>query len=69
MSHGSLALLTCGEPHPGLVGSHFLGETQMQRIPAGHVTEVGHARSPTDVNEKCPDDSNDGRRADDAKSG
>ena len=44
----------------GLVGSHFLGETQMQQVPVGDGTEVCHARSPTEVNEKCPDNSSSG---------
>ena len=55
MSHGSLAPPTRCEPPPGLVGSHILGETQMQRIPAGRSTEASHARSLTEVDEKCPE--------------
>ena len=35
-------------------------ETQMQRIPAGDGTEAGHARSLTEVNERCPNYSNSG---------
>ena len=60
MSHGSLAPLTCCEPPPVLVGSHFLDQTQVLRIPAGDGTEACHARSPTEVNEKCPGYSNSG---------
>ena len=60
MSHGSLALVTCGEPSPGLAGSHFLNETQMQRFSAGDGTEDGHAQSLTEVNEQFPNYSNSG---------
>ena len=45
MSQSSFTPLTCCEPPPGLVGSHFMDETQMQRTPAGEGTEAGHARS------------------------
>ena len=46
MSQGSLTPLTCYEPPPGLVGSHFLGDTQMQQVPAGDDgTEARHVVS------------------------
>ena len=60
LSHGSPAFLTCCEPPPGLAGSHYLIETQMQRIPAGDGAEAGHARSLMEVNEQCPNYSNSG---------
>ena len=63
MSHGPLAPRTFCEPPAGLVGSHFLDGTQMQRIPSGDGTGAGHARSPTEVNEKCPDCLNTGPSA------
>ena len=45
-------VLSLRDSPPGLFGSHFLDETQMQWTPAGDGTEGCHARSPTEVNDR-----------------
>ena len=52
MSHGSCAPLTFFELPPGLFGSQFLDESQMQWSSSDTGTEVCHARSRTKVCEK-----------------
>ena len=58
--HACAPMTFCGLP-PGLVESHFLDESQMQWSSADVDTEPCHARSPTEVNEKCPDYSTSGQ--------
>ena len=57
MSDGSGTQVTSCRPPPGLVGSQCLNESQMQWSAADTGAEACHARSPTQVDDVCPQDS------------
>ena len=57
MSDGSGTQVTSCRPPPGLVGSQCLNESQMQWSAADTGAEACHARTPTKVDDVCPEDS------------